>query len=242
MIGVRARRFRDGEVVEVDGAPVRLKVNARARRVSLRLDPVRREVVATAPSARRLSDAVAFARERSQWMLGLLARAPRTEALAPGQVLEVLGRPLMLEIAPSPRGQAVSDTAIVAHGAAEAYPRAVVRLLRRHALKVLRQRTYVHAAALGVSEPEVKVMDARTRWGSCTPPRAGRRGVVRYSWRLVLAPEWVLDYVTAHEAAHLVRADHSPAFWAEVAKLTPNAGAARAWLKAHAARLHATGA
>ncbi|HEX8232346.1 MAG TPA: SprT family zinc-dependent metalloprotease [Caulobacteraceae bacterium] len=244
MIGFRARGLAPGGVVEVAGVPVRLRVDARARRVSLRLDPVRREVVATAPSQRRLADAVAFARERSAWMAGLVARTPLGDPLSPGGFVEVLGRRCRLEAAPVRRGLGLAEgpeLVLRAHGEGEAFSRSCVRGLKAHALKVLRERTYAHARALGAPLPEVKVMDARSRWGSCSPAGPGRIAAVRYSWRLVLAPWETMDYVAAHEAAHLVRADHSPAFWAEVARLTPHAKAARAWLREHGPRLQAVG-
>lgn len=244
MIGFRVGRLAHGAVVEIAGVPVRLRVDARARRVSLRLDARRCEMVATAPSQRRLPDAVSFARERSAWMADLIARAPPPHPLRAGATIEVLGRLCLLETAASRRGLGLQEgqpLVLRAHGQGEAFARSCLRILKAHALKVLRERTDAHAETLNVGPPEVKVTDTRSRWGSCTPPRPGRIASVRYCWRLVMAPWWVMDYVAAHEAAHLVRADHGPAFWAEVAKLTPRAKDARAWLREHGPRLQAVG-
>jgi predicted metal-dependent hydrolase len=246
MIPFRATRYASGDRLEVEGCPVRLRVDGRARRVSLRLDPAKREVVATAPSPRKLNDAIAFARERARWMSEVLAELPEGRPLLAGERIEVLGRPCRLEPLASRRGGGLfeEDAGLVlrAHGEdAAGFGRAAVRILKAQALKVLRERTAEHAAALGVAMPEVKLTDARSRWGSCKPPRGMRVGTIRYSWRLVLAPYEVMDYVAAHEVAHLVRADHSPAFWAEVAKLTSYAKRARAWLRAHGQALHAVG-
>lgn len=244
MIGLRASKLSSGDVIEIAGYPVRLRVDGRARRISLRVDAARRELVATAPRARQLAEAVAFAKSRSAWIHDRLIALPEATTLAPGEMLEVLGRPCRLEAAPTRRGLGlVEDGRLVlrAHGDGEAFGRSCVRVLRGRADTVLRERTYAHAAVLGVAAPEVRITDTRSRWGSCQPPRAGRAGVVRYSWRLVLAPYEVMDYVAAHEAAHLVRADHGPAFWAEVAKLTPHVKESRAWLRAHGPRLHAVG-
>jgi hypothetical protein len=116
-----------------------------------------------------------------------------------------------------------------------------VRVLKVHALQALGERTGVHAAALGKPVPKVGVMDARTRWGSCTLARPGREPAIRYSWRLVLAPWEVMDYVAAHECAHLIHADHGPRFWAVVAGLVSDVKRPRAWLRAHGPRLHAVG-
>jgi predicted metal-dependent hydrolase len=225
---------------------VRLRVAGRPRRVSLRLAPARREVVSTAPSPRKLNDAVAFARERARWMAEQLAALPEGRPLIAGEGVQVLGAACRLELIASRRGQGLFEEAgglvLRAHGEDPAgFSRAAARVLKAHALKVLRERTAVHAQALGVAMPEVRLTDAKSRWGSCKPPRGLRIGVIRYSWRLVLTPWEVMDYVAAHEAAHLVRADHSPAFWAEVARLTGYAKRARAWLRAHGHALHSVG-
>src|SRR4051812_33011443 len=105
MIPFRASRYASGDRLGVEGCPVRLRVDGRARRVSLRLDPARREVVATAPSPRKLSDAVAFARERSRWMAEQLAALPQGRPLVAGELIEVLGAPCRLEPIASRRGQ-----------------------------------------------------------------------------------------------------------------------------------------
>ena len=236
-----------GAVVEVEGRPVRLKVHPRARRISLRLDRARREIVATAPSQRRLADAVAFARTRAGWIAEVLDRLPEPQALAPGRVLMVWGQPCRLEraamriaprIIPPREGEAAR---LLAHGEGETYARAAIRALKAEALRRLTDRTAVHAAALGVAMPTVAVMDARSRWGSCTPPAKDDAGRVRYVWRLALAPPEVADYVAAHEAAHLLEANHGPRFWALVRRLYGDPAPARAWLRRHGGRLHALG-
>jgi predicted metal-dependent hydrolase len=247
----RTQRYADGDRIEVAGAPVVLKVSARARRVSLRLDPARREIIATAPGHRRLAEAAAFAADRAEWIAAQLAALPDRARIAPGQQIEVLGEACRLESAPGrPRWRpAVGDApmALVARGEGEAFERAVVRLLKAEARRVLTERTALYAAALGRPMPVVSIMDARARWGSCRPPRsrgfgaAVEVGRIRYSWRLVLAPFAVMDYVAAHECAHLVEANHSPKFWAVVAELVGEARSQRAWLRANGARLHAFG-
>ena len=243
----RKPRLAAGDLVEVEGRPVRLKVHARARRVSLRLDPARREVVATAPSVRGLADAVAFARTRASWIAARLDDLPEPIAFAAGAVLQVGGRPCRLEraamrIPPRLIGERDGEPArLLAHGEGPAYARAVRRALQAEALRVLTERTAAHARALGQPIPSVAVMDARARWGSCTPAHRGEAARVRYVWRLILAPPFVLDYVAAHECAHLAEANHGPRFWAVVERLYGDPAPARRWLKANGARLHATG-
>lgn len=246
----RPPRLADGDRVDVGGCMVRLRVSARARRVSLRLDTTRREVVATAPSPRRLPDALAFARERADWIAARLAALPTPRPFAPGLVIPLRGAPCRLErAAMRTTGRVTAPTGdeparLVATGEGEAFARAVVRLLKREAASDLAARTAVHVKALGAPLPPISIADARGRWGSCRMPdprRAGDPGAIRYSWRLICTPPEVLDYVAAHEAAHLVRADHSPAFWSVVRDLYGEVDDARAWLRRHGSELHALG-
>jgi predicted metal-dependent hydrolase len=241
---LRSERYASGDVLEVAGCPVRLRVDRRARRVSLRVDPARGEVIATAPSTRRLKEAAAFAAQRAAWIGEAVGRLPRPQPFGPGSTIELLGRPCRLARADSRRGQGLYEEGglrLVAYGEGETFTRSAVRILKAHALKVLAERSAVHARALGQPTPKVAVMDARSRWGSCTPARGLRAAGVRYSWRLILAPWEVMDYVAAHECAHLVHADHSPKFWAVVRKLVGEARPNRAWLRSHGPRLHAIG-
>lgn len=241
----RGPALADGDRLEVAGAPVRLKVNRRARRVSLRLDRTRREIVATAPSLRRLPEAAAFARERAAWIAERLAELPRAEALAPGMVIEVFGRPVRLE-AGAGRARWIepvdgSTPRIAAMGEGEGFTRAVILVIRKKAAEVLTARTANYARALGAPMPKVTVADAKSRWGSCKPGPRGTPGSIRYSWRLALAPFDVADYVAAHECAHLLELNHGPRFWAHVRGLVGDERRHRAWLRSEGARLHAFG-
>jgi predicted metal-dependent hydrolase len=244
----RGPRFADGDHIEVAGARVRLRVSSRARRVSLRLDAARREVVATAPTLRRLSEAAAFAEERSAWIADHIADLPVVAPLRPGQTIEVLGAPCRLEAGDGRAcwrpAQGAEPQALLVGGEDQTYARAVIRALKAHALVALRERTATHTARLDQPMPAVAVMDARGRWGSCTPPRrtgfgaAAGVGRIRYCWRLVLAPFAVMDYVAAHESAHLIEPNHSARFWAVVHDLVGDHRPHRAWLRANGPRLH----
>jgi len=244
-------RYADGDQIVVAGARVRLRVSGRASRVSLRIDAGRREVVATAPNQRRLADAAAFAKERTAWIAAQFAKLPDAMVLAPGMTIEVLGQSWWLDRAPGrPRWRpATADqpAALTVSGEGEAFTRAVVRALKTEARRVFAERTAFYAAAVDRPVPVVSIMDAKARWGSCKQPRqrgfgaSAEVGRVRYSWRLVLAPFEVADYVVAHECAHLVEANHSAQFWAVVHKLVGDHRPHRNWLRDHGARLHAFG-
>jgi predicted metal-dependent hydrolase len=245
------QRYLDGDRIDVDGASVRLSVSRRARRISLRLDAARGEVVAIAPNPRRLAEAAAFAGQRSGWIAARLAGLPKAAPFAPGAVIEVAGEPCRLVRAPGrPHWRPAADGAareLAAAGEGEAFSRAVLRMLKAEARRVLLERTEIHARALKQPMPVVSLTDARGRWGSCSPPRSRGFGAgvevgrIRYSWRLILAPPEVLDYVCGHECAHLIEANHSPAFWAVSRALVGDERPHRAWLRAHGARLHAVG-
>lgn len=239
------RTLADGDRLEVAGAVVRLKVHARARRVSLRLDRTRREVVATAPSPRRLPEAAAFARDRAAWITARLAELPAAEIIAPGVTLELFGLPCRLEAGAHPARYfpATEDqpARIAARGEGEAYARAVIRVLKAQALKVMSERTAFYCERLEARLPSITIMDAKGRWGSCRPPLPNKPAAIRYSWRLALAPYAVADYVAAHECAHLRELNHGPRFWAHVTALVGDWRPHRDWLKAEGARLHAFG-
>ncbi|WP_333586922.1 M48 family metallopeptidase [Phenylobacterium sp.] len=238
------RALADGDRLEIAGAVIRLKVHPRARRISLRLDRSRREVVATAPNPRRLAEALAFARSRLDWIEARLAELPAPVALLPGERLHLLGEPVILQQGKGrPRLETGEDGArLIAPGEGEAYARAVLRGLKRLALDEMRALTAPHAAAFGAPAPDVRLTDTRSRWGSCKPAMGAQPAVIRYSWRLILAPRPVADYVAAHEAAHLRELNHGPRFWRLVAERVGDPTPHRAWLRAHGAGLHAVGA
>jgi hypothetical protein len=158
--------------------------------------------------------------------------------------IEVMGLPCRLEAGPG-RGRYQAGLIVAPAGAR--FAATVVRLLKAEARRVLVERTAEYAAALGQPLPVVGIADPKSRWGSCRqPPKRGPHakvevGRIRYSWRLVLAPFEVLDYVAAHECAHLIEANHGPKFWGACRSLVGDERRHRAWLRANANRLHAFG-
>lgn len=236
MFARAAQRFSDGDRLEIGGWPVRLRVDGRARRISLRVDRAKSEIVALAPTPKRLNEAVAFAQEKSGWIAKQLAALPERMSLAPGGILRLNDIPYRLEVGP---GRARMDgDRIVAPDDAN-WGLKVVRLAKREALAVLTERTAVHAAALNRPMPSVAVADPKARWGSCRPATPRAPAAIRYSWRLILAPSFVRRATVAHEVAHRVHMDHSPAFHRFTETLfeadpTP----ARLWLRKHGADLH----
>ena len=242
-MGLFGPRHHDGEVIDIGGMAVRLRVSGRAKRISLRVNGATGEAVVIAPSARRLADAAAFARSRAAWLAQRLADRPAPAGnLTPGARLAVLGETWVLH--PDGRRPHLArgaDGAWALTGCGEGVIDAqlVARAVRREAAGAFEARAAIHCAALGVATPPISLRDGRTRWGSCTPAGPGRPASIRLSWRLALAPFAVADYVVAHECAHLIEANHGPAFWGHVRGLVGDPRPFRAWLRGEGAGLHA---
>jgi len=235
-------QYRNGQTLPLDGgSTLLLSVNPRARRISIRIDARAGRAVAVAPRERLLADAVAFARSKAAWIAERLEARVEGRPLEPGQTIPLHGRPTRLEATgTSGAARLVEDAdgpVIRSGGEGEAFARRVENLLKREARQTLLDRTEVHIRALNQKPVKVSIVDTRSRWGSCSPHNRS----IRYSWRVVLAPPAVLDYLAAHEVAHLVHADHSPAYWSVVHGLVGDHRPFRAWLKAHGQALHAVG-
>lgn len=213
-----------------------LRRSARARRYALRVSALDGRVTLTLPARGRLADALAFAREREGWIRHALAERGRPLVVGPGSELPFEGRLLTVTPAkvraPRPEG----TTLLVPPDPAGSGPLTGTRIetfLKAAARRRLTTTSEHHAARLGREIARITLRDTRSRWGSCTA-----KGALMYSWRLIMAPPAVLDYVAAHEAAHLVEMNHSPAFWKVVARLCPDHATHRAWLRREGAGLH----
>lgn len=230
------------EIETSDGrrVPVKLVVNARARHVSVRIDPVRREAVATAPCRRQLDHAAQFAAERASWIVRELARLPRGVELAPGAFLPLRGEPHLLAYERGrarPRVEVGEPLRIVAPAPDIAlFEGRLLRFLKEEARGDLAGRVAIHAVALGVAPRRIQIKELRSRWGSCSVD-----GVLSFAWRVILAPPFVLDYLAAHEVAHLREMNHSRRFWSHVRRCVPDFERGRRWLHEHGCGLHAVG-
>lgn len=210
-------------------APVRVTVSARARRLSMRLDVVTGDLRVTVPRGVREADVRAFVHRNAGWAERRLGALPPARPFADGAAVPVLGTERAIRHDPAHRGRVRIDAdAIVVGGAPEFLARRVRDALREEARRLLSEASREKADALGRPVRAVTVRDTVSRWGSCA-----HDGRLSYSWRLVLAPPFVLDYVVGHEVAHLAEMNHSARFWRTVERLTPHVEAGRAWLKRH---------
>jgi predicted metal-dependent hydrolase len=197
--------------------------------------------VLIAPSERKLAEVVAFARTKADWMRERLAERPQGTPIQPGAVIDLFGKPTRLISSGGAGAARLTEDAdgplIASGGEGEAYARRVENLFKRVARDTLQTRTDVHLRTLGQRPVRLSIADPKSRWGSCSPHNRS----IRYSWRVVMAPPAVIDYLAAHEVAHLVHADHSPAYWAVVQRLVGDHRPFRKWLRENGPALHAVG-
>lgn len=212
---------------------VALRRSARTRRFSLRVSRLDGRVTLSLPNGAREAEAMKFLVAQEGWLRAALAKMPGQATVGIGSVLPVEGR--MLTLVPGTgRSPRMEDDSLLLPGDPG---RAGVRAAAY--LKVLARDRLVaacdlYAGRLGRPFSTLSLRDTRSRWGSCTSD-----GGLMFSWRLIMAPPAVLDYVAAHEVAHLAQMNHSPAFWAVVQGLCPGYGAHRAWLRGQGQALHA---
>ncbi|MEO1553476.1 MAG: SprT family zinc-dependent metalloprotease [Pseudomonadota bacterium] len=216
---------------------VRLEVNPKARRLILRLDERNREAVAVAPSRKKIGEAAAFARDRVEWIAEHLQALPAQVSLQPGAEFMLRGAPCQISLDGPGRLAKLepgSPQMLCVPGEIETAGQRVERFLRKTAKVDLSDAVIRYCDQLGVEARRVTVKDTRSRWGSCTSD-----GRLAFSWRLIMAPPDVLEYVAAHECAHLLEMNHSPAFWAHVATCRPRWKSERGWLRKNGRDLHA---
>ncbi|WP_371055386.1 M48 family metallopeptidase [Rhodosalinus sp. K401] len=223
-----------GEHVLPGNPPIQLTLrhSARARRISLRVSSLDGRVTLTLPPGVRESEALAFARDKEGWLRTHLASHPGTLDVRHGTELPVEGRPLVIAAGTGRSVRAEAGRLLVPGAEADCAAR-LRGWLRALARTRLAQASDRYAAVLGRPYAGLAVRDTRSRWGSCSA-----RGTLSYSWRLVMAPPEVLDYVAAHEVAHLEEMNHSRAFWAVVERLHGPFDGPRRWLRRNGPTLH----
>ena len=209
---------------------------AQARRLSLRVSHPEGRVTLSIPLRLDDSVALAFLHEKEPWLRKTLSRLPRRVQAGIGAQLPLRGQALILKTGTSRGIHADTDAGALFLPADPTGRRSGPRLaawLKMQAQADLAAACARHAAALGRSHGAIALRDTRSRWGSCSS--AGR---LMFSWRLVMAPPEVLDYVAAHEVAHLAEMNHSRAFWAHVEQLCPQYQRLRDWLRRNGHGLH----
>ena len=221
---------------------VRMRRHRLARRYTLRIAAPTREVILTIPPRGTLKEAREFAQKHGGWIAARLGRLPKVVRFADGIVVPLRGAPHRIVHRPGMRGtvwveaNGADESLLCVAGQAPHVDRRIGDFLRREAKRDLEIASLGFAAALGVAVKRVAVRDQVSRWGSCSST-----GVLSYSWRLILAPPFVLNYLAAHEVAHLAEMNHSARFWRLVQRLCPDHQRAKVWLDVHGSDLHRYG-
>ncbi|CAN5560613.1 SprT family zinc-dependent metalloprotease [soil metagenome] len=218
---------------------VSFRRNKRARRLIIRLTRTQDSVVVTLPPRSSKEEALDFARRSRGWIAARLAAGEAKVSFACGSAIPLRGTALTIVQDDAKRGTVRLEPErdlILVTGDSTHHARRVTDWLKAEAKRDLLAASARYATLMSVKFHRVSVRDQRSRWGSCTSD-----GSLSYSWRLILAPSFVLDYVAAHEVAHLSHMDHSARFWRVVLAHCPGARDARSWLRRNGASLHRYG-
>jgi len=219
--------------------PLTVRENGRATRITLRIEPGGRALKLTVPAGLKRADVDAFLDRHQGWLLTKLAKFPASGELRPGSIISIRGTPHRIVHTGTLRG--VTETTVVdgervlrVGGLEDHLGRRISAFLKKEARLDLEPLVARHAAQIGKPVRSLTMKDTRSRWGSCSWD-----GNLSFSWRIVMAPPSVIDYLAAHEVAHLKEMNHGPKFWALCRDLCPGTEAAQKWLKQHGSQLHA---
>jgi predicted metal-dependent hydrolase len=220
---------------------VTLRRHAGARRIVLRVDRTGSGIAITLPLRASRKSALDFARSQQDWIMNRIQSPP--SPAREGDCLPVRGIAHKIVHEPSTRGNirlaggpGDHDRRVIVTGERVHFERRLRDWLKSEARRDLAAAARAYAARLGVKIRRITLRDPSSRWGSCS-----QSGDLSFSWRLIMAPPFVLDYVAAHEVAHLVHMNHGPDFWSLVRAVCARSGEARAWLRRRGHSLHRCG-
>ena len=215
--------------------PLTVRANPRAKRLTLRIEPGGHGLHLTVPPRTRRGDVEAFLERHHAWAAERLERLPPTPLVGVGATIPLADVPHAIAHSGKLRGTTrVKDGVIVVSGPPDRAGARVADLLRARARSELEPLVAAYAAQIERRPRAVRLKDTRTRWGSCT-----NDGALSFSWRLAMAPPFVLDALAAHEVAHLVHMNHGAAFWELARNMCAATDDARDWLRANGSALHA---
>ena len=234
------KRNRDFEL-EVDGKclPVKVVENDRAKRLTLRITPGGQELRVSTPGHVGDEEIESFVRRNRNWVGAKLSRIPERKVLGIGTTILYQGVEHL--IVPSGKLRGVVEVQpgdegpqIMVPGDEASIPRRLANWLKQRARQELNAAVDRHVSKIDIRPRQIRITDTTSRWGSCSSTRT-----LSFSWRIIMAPPEVLDYLAAHEVAHLVEMNHSDRFWALTRKLCPETDMHKSWLRTNGAKLHA---
>lgn len=220
--------------VGTERLPLVIRRHKSAKRICLRYNPTDHAISLTLPRHTRVNDGLAFLLQKSEWLMDTLRDMPSKKQIKPGVVIPLLGKRVRIKHDANMRRKwMMKDDTLFVAGPREEFAERVTEALRSIARTSLTNLAGRDAARIGRKLVAVSVRDTRSRWGSCSSTAR-----LSFSWRLIFAPREVMEYVVAHEVAHLRHMNHSPAFWNAVDTLCPDYEAAKDWLKMHGKELY----
>lgn len=211
---------------------ITLRQSTRARRMSLRVSQLDGRVTLTVPRGVRARTVEGFVGEKADWIRKHLANQSVPQDVGLGATVPIQGQDTAIRPGQG-RAPKLLDGALWVPGGADRVGPRVAGYLKVRAREQLSAASDHYAARIGMKYGRISLRDTRSRWGSCSSD-----GNLMYSWRLIMAPHEVLDYVAAHEVAHLVEMNHGPRFWSLVYKICPHYERPRTWLRQNGSELH----
>ncbi|MCT7378517.1 M48 family metallopeptidase [Chelativorans salis] len=229
------------QIHRVAGRELLLKIveNARARRLTLRIAPGGAGLRVTIPPGLSLREVERFLARHEGWLEERLKKLPDRPLVRPGIKIPLRGVPHLIVHEPSRRGTVDVTTidgqpALVVKGDRRHLPRRLADFLKREARRDIEMLVARHTERVGRRARAIRYRDTTSRWGSCTSD-----GTLSFSWRIMMAPPGVIDYLVAHEVAHLKEMNHGSRFWKLCKELCPDTERCKAWLKRNGMALQA---
>jgi predicted metal-dependent hydrolase len=214
-----------------------IQISARAQRISLRVVPGKGCFDLVVPQGVTLEKAIEFAQSKVNWLVHRCEATTKKQPFAKGVLIQFRGHGVIIETTQQAlRRVELTQNKLIVWDIRSNIDELVSDWLKHQAKQRFLELAKEKAATIGKSFKNIKIRDTKTRWGSCSV-----RGNLNFSWRLIMAPDFVTDYIAAHEVAHLAHMNHSPDFWDTVAQLSPNTKQAKDWLREYGASLHLLG-
>ena len=206
--------------------PLRLRYNAKAKRIILRVDQETGGAIISLPRHASETEAISLVNERIDWIVDKISEFPPKITLTDGQSLTLMGQHITIRHRPDLKmGVQLIGSEMIASGMREHLHRRIVDWLKKYTKGIITPRANNMASQLECKINRISIRDTKSRWGSCSS-----QGNLSFCWRLIMTPEWVLNYVIAHEVSHLKHMDHSPEFWKIVGTFGVKPKQARLWL------------
>lgn len=222
------------DIAEAVGMDIKVVPSRSGRKLTLKIDEKERRPVLSVPRFCSRKYAIEFVNEHTEWIVKALAKLPEIKYFAANESFSLLGQEVKLEHHPEARrGVWLEDNKLCVSGDAAFIHRRVRDYIKKRAGEEFYTRSKELADRLGCELNGVSIKDTSSRWGSCSSLKH-----INYSWRIALAPDFVIEYLMAHEVSHLKHPDHSDEFWACVATLCPEWSRGRIWLKRYGKTLY----